>query len=409
MTGFSRGFKQRLLRACLLCAAMQLFCLGFGSIAHAQLTILHSFGTITPVDGAFPFLGLTQAPNGDIYVPAGLVGGTRNQSDECVFQYTTTGAKSVVYIVGYRNILGAALFPYMGGLVGVTAPPNPKYGFGQLFHLEYNNKTGIWRKTVWHYFGLQTPKHDGQLPEAPVILGSDGYLYGTTFVGGNANGGTIYKFNPVNLDYKVLHRFDPNTEGVVPEAALLLAQDGNYYGTTTLGKNSAKGGTIFRMTPAGVVSTIYTFTDGSVLQAPLIQTADGNFYGTTVRGASGPTQSGTVFKMSPAGVITILHAFGQGSDGSQPSGTVVQGPNGNLYGATSFGGTGRKEIGGDGIIFEITTDGSSYTVLHNFDDGTIPNDGIWPTGLILGLDNNLYGTTFEGGSVGEGTLFKYSP
>jgi uncharacterized repeat protein (TIGR03803 family) len=88
------------------------------------------------------------------------------------------------------------------------------------------------------------------------------------------------------------------------------------------------------------------------------------------------------------------------------------GPNGNLYGETFFGGTG-----GDGIIYEITPDGSTYTILHNFNDGTIPNDGSAPSGgLTLGADNNLYGTTGQGGaygvgpgSFGYGTLFKLSP
>jgi uncharacterized repeat protein (TIGR03803 family) len=108
--------------------------------------------------------------------------------------------------------------------------------------------------------------------------------------------------------------------------------------------------------------------------------------------------------MTPNYVVTVLHSFGQGSDGKDPRG-IVEGPNGNLYGATFLGGTG-----GQGTIFEVSTDGSSYTVLHNFADGTVPNDGEQPEGtLIVGADNNLYGTTLGGGSAGKGTVFKISP
>jgi uncharacterized repeat protein (TIGR03803 family) len=138
------------------------------------------------------------------------------------------------------------------------------------------------------------------------------------------------------------------------------------------------------------------------VEAPLIQARDGNFYGMSGEGIAGLSSTPSVFRMTPNGVVTILHTFGQGSDGAFPMGTVFQGPNGHLYGTTFLGGTAGK-----GIIFEISTNGKSYAILHNFGDGTVPNDGLNPTGTLIGHDHNLFGTTEEGGSAGLGTVFKF--
>jgi uncharacterized repeat protein (TIGR03803 family) len=112
-----------------------------------------------------------------------------------------------------------------------------------------------------------------------------------------------------------------------------------------------------------------------------------------------------VFKLTPNASLTILHTFGQGTDGLAPLGAVAKGPNGNLYGLCQAGGTA-----GQGTIYEISTDGSSYVVLHNFGDGSIQNDGQGPVGrLLLGVDNDFYGVTFQGGTANRGTIFKVSP
>jgi uncharacterized repeat protein (TIGR03803 family) len=171
---------------------------------------------------------------------------------------------------------------------------------------------------------------------------------------------------------------------------LLLATDGNFYGGTYEGQ-------IFKMTPDGTVSAFYTFSStADSLNGPLIKGSDGNFYGTA---------GGVVFQLTPDATLTILHTFGQGTDGKGSIGAVAQGPNGNLYGLCNLGGTA-----GDGTIYEVSTDGSSYTVLHNFGDGSVPNDGQNPEGsLLLGADNNFYGVTDFGGSAGKGTIFKVSP
>jgi uncharacterized repeat protein (TIGR03803 family) len=151
------------------------------------------------------------------------------------------------------------------------------------------------------------------------------------------------------------------------------------------------------MTPHGAVSTFYTFSSTATsLTGPLIEGTDGNFYGTA---------GSIVFQLTPDATLTVLHTFGQGTDGKGTAGAVVQGPNGNLYGLCTVGGTA-----GDGTIYEISTDGSSYSVLHNFGDGSIQNDGQNPSGrLLLGADNNFYDVTEFGGSAGKGTIFKVSP
>lgn len=120
--------------------------------------------------------------------------------------------------------------------------------------------------------------------------------------------------------------------------------------------------------------------------------------------------------MTPEHVVTVLHSFGNGKDGYGPFGGLVQGPDAALYGTTASGGTTRTNaVRGDanpdgyGIVFRITTDGT-YKVLHNFGDGSVPNDGEIPYGsLTVGSDGNLYGTTTQGGTAGRGTVFKISP
>lgn len=149
-----------------------------------------------------------------------------------------------------------------------------------------------------------------------------------------------------------------------PEVALLEGSDGNFYGSTAqfAFKFTAS---IFMMTPAGQV-TIIGQVPGYNVGGPLIQATNGNYCGSL--NSSAGSDNGLIFQMTPAHVITTIHTF-QGTDGHSPNG-LVQGPNGNLYGTTPAGGTAGK-----GVVFELSSDGSSFTVLHNFGDGSITNDG----------------------------------
>jgi uncharacterized repeat protein (TIGR03803 family) len=183
--------------------------------------------------------------------------------------------------------------------------------------------------------------------------------------------------------------------------SLVQGKDGNLYGTTTYGgPGGADGyGTVFIMTPAGVLTTIYSFgntPDGANPEAGLILGTDGNFYGTTSEG--GANGLGTVFKITPAGKLTILHSF-NGEDGEIPVAGLVEGTDGTFYGTTESGGPDSSPYG---TIFKITPKGK-LTTLHDF-DGT---DGWQPeAALVEGTDRKFFGTTATGGTSGFGTVFK---
>ena len=140
------------------------------------------------------------------------------------------------------------------------------------------------------------------------------------------NQGAIFKITTAGA-VTVLYSFTGSPDGDVPTAGLVLATDGNFYGMTDEGGADGQG-TIFKMTPAGVVTVLHSFaggaSDGARPQdSRLIQAADGNFYGTTIIG--GPSDRGTVFQMTPAGAVTILYSFTGGpADGAYPRGTVIQ-------------------------------------------------------------------------------------
>ncbi len=188
--------------------------------------------------------------------------------------------------------------------------------------------------------------------------------------------------------FTTLYNFD-KADGY-PYAGLVLGTDGNFYGTTS-------GNTIFRITPQGELTVLYTFClqpgcpDGEAPLAGLVRGKDGNFYGTTTEG--GTDNGGTVFKITPAGQLTTLYEFGYFAFAS---GTLIHATDGNLYGTTSRG--------GDGTIFQITPDGS-LTTLYEFNG----SDGAYPAGGLLQDTNGIfYGTTSEGGKFNAGTVFSLS-
>jgi uncharacterized repeat protein (TIGR03803 family) len=187
---------------------------------------------------------------------------------------------------------------------------------------------------------------------------------------------------------------------------LLQGSDGNFYGVTPSGGVSGNG-TVYKLTAAGIFTTIYSFcttvncTDGYVPDA-LIEGADGNFYGLTESGVV--ANSGTLFKITPTGTLTTLYTF-NASSGTVPT-SLVLGSDGNFYGTTSTNGAGTGTLcsSGCGTIFRFNPSSKTLTVLHSF-DGT---DGAGGGALLQGSDGNFYGVSGGGGSSNYGTLFKIS-
>src|ERR1039458_3986157 len=204
-------------------------------------------------------------------------------------------------------------------------------------------------------------------------------------------------------------------DGGSPFGGLVQGSDGNFYGTAS-NWNLAGYGTVYKLTASGTFTVLHTFTDESDGAAPyagLIQTTDGNFYGVTITGAPPHSNGGTVYKVTASGTLTPLHAFaGHPNDGCEPYGPLVQATDGNFYGTTNYGGTSNNcGIFGCGTVFKITT-GGTVTILYSFCTQSGCLDGSSPqAGLVQGSDGNLYGATFYGGPNyggpnGYGTVFK---
>ncbi len=243
---------------------------------------------------------------------------------------------------------------------------------------------------------------DGATPvDTPLVQGTDGSLYGTTLGGGTHDAGTVFRMTAAGA-VTTLYSFcslPKCQDGAMPCGGLVLASDGNFYGTTSQGGADGISGTVFRITPTGKLTTLHSFdgTDGSGPQAPLIQAADGELYGITENGGY-EFNAGTFFKVTMRGTLTTLYNFSAGF----LSGTLVQATDGNFYGTSESAGAN-----GYGMIFKLTPSGG-FSILHSFDstDGSAP-----ACGLLQASDGNLYGTTYQGGSNlscenGCGTVFK---
>jgi len=265
---------------------------------------------------------------------------------------------------------------------------------------------------------------NGSLPEGALIQGTDGNFYGTTFRGGANSFGTVFKITPAGSQTTLYSFCPQSgcPDGSGPIGQLVQGTDGNFYGTTnTGGANTYPSlcpsgcGTVFKLTPAGTLTTLHSFcsntdcTDGAVPYAGLVQATDGNLYGTTYYGGS-TTLYGSVFKITPAGTLTTLHSFcttiqgGQCVDGQSPRAGLTQDAQGSLYGTTFYGG-----VYGLGAVFSITQGGSLTTVYSFCALSNGCADGFNPQAVLtLGTDGNFYSTTYVGGA-NEGTIFKLTP
>jgi uncharacterized repeat protein (TIGR03803 family) len=331
-------------------------------------------------------------------------------SDGAAFNVTPAGGTlPVQYNFDYSSTAPGGSLPYSGLILGTdgnfygTTEAGGTSDQGTLFKL-----TSTGTETTLYSFGTcKYPCAEGLYPETPPVRASDGNFYGTT---GNTNDGlndgVVYKLTSAGK-FSTIYVFPfGTTTGYNPQAPLIQGADGNLYGTTTSGGITFSGtcwgstsscGTAFKITTGGKLTTIYKFdqTHGAGPLSPVIQGTDGNFYGTT--SAGGTSGLGVVFRLTPAGVITVLHNF-IGSDGETPLAGLIQANDGNFYGVASGGGSL-----GYGTIFKVTsTSDHTFSVVYDFDQthGSAPK-----VALFQNTNGILYGDTFQGGTDGAGVLY----
>ena len=382
--------------------------------AHAQTyTVLYNFGTVKcdPLDPTVSGI-IAQGRDGNLYSSTGAGG---CDLAGAAFKITPKGKLTVLHSFGSQS--GDQGVPVGGVTLGTD---------GDFWGTSEGGDFGgiIWKMTgsgkLTNFSGLGgTNNSNGIEPTAPPVQGMDGNFYGSASQGGNikictysyGGCGVIYRISPSGKGFKVIHTFD-QFNGANPDSPVTLGTDGNFYGTTVLGGSIGKtfinDGVVFRVTPSGKYTVLHVFcsltacADGENPYDGLVQASDGNFYGTTYFGGKGLLPYGVVFKITPGGKLTVLYNFcslAACADGSNPYGGLVQGTDGNFYGATVYGGTHTY-----GTLYQITPQGK-HTVLYNFDSTT----GAYPeTTLALNTNGILYGDTYEGGSGVNGVFFSLS-
>ncbi|HEY7095923.1 MAG TPA: choice-of-anchor tandem repeat GloVer-containing protein [Terriglobales bacterium] len=261
---------------------------------------------------------------------------------------------------------------------------------------------------VLHEFNGQT---DGALPEGALLRDAGGNLFGTTFAGSPIGEGTVFKIDSAGKE-TVVFSFDAFVSGSNPASALIQDQSGNLIGTADSGPGGA--GIVFRVSQQGAETLLHSFQGGTGRNArvpsggPIMDKA-GNILGTTVFGGNGPCQfgCGSIYRLDTAGTLRVLHNFNGGSEGSLPFGPLVRDAAGNLFGVAKAGGDLAcpefPQIG-CGTVFKLSK--GVLTVLHTFHGGT---DGATPQpGLLLDAAGNLMGAAAAGGNGGNGLVFKIS-
>jgi len=317
-----------------------------------------------------------------------------------------------------------------GGINAETSPCGPTAGCGTVFKITPNGTL-----TTLYSFCAFSLCPDGAAPNGALVQTASGDFYGTTSGGGSSSScapffyygyyvpgcGTVFKVTPLGL-LTTIYNFCSEiacADGAQPIGGLVQGSDGVFYGTTASGGANNTGGTIFKITPDGDLTTLYSFcslsgcADGQYPSGALVQAANSALYGTTLNGGSSPycgsvlpylSGCGTVFKVTPSGAFTTVYSFcAQSScaDGASPNAGLVQATNSRFYGTTARGGI-SESCSDCGTVFRVTSSGA-LTTLYSFtgkDDGGFPNSS-----LIQASDGNLYGTT----QFLLPTIFKITP
>jgi uncharacterized repeat protein (TIGR03803 family) len=341
------------------------------------LTTLHSF---SGADGVFRQPRLTLGPDGNLY---GTLrdGGALNAGE--IFKITTTGVFTA--LVSFNGPPNGA-FPFGELTTGAdrqlygTTSSGGTVNLGTVFKMTTNGVL----TTLFSF----TNEANGQ-PQAGLLLAADGNFYG-------CSQGSVYKMTPAGVVTTLVSLSPP--DGLSPRTGLTLGPDAKLYGTASEG-GANNAGTIFSLTTSGVLTTLASFnvTNGQAPAAALTLGKDGNFYGTASLG--GPNLAGTVFRFSTNGALTALASF-SAVTGSHPQGQLAAASDGSFFGTTPDQGPG-----GFGTVFRVTTNGTlTRLVSFNIGNGATPEDG-----LVLAMDGNFYGTTAVGGINDLGTVFRVSP
>jgi uncharacterized repeat protein (TIGR03803 family) len=363
---------------------------GIPVVCATTIRTLYSFNKADGI--GLPNGSLVQGPDGSLY-------GTTTGA---VFRITTTGEETTLYSFTSNSLGGTnagLILASDGNFYGTT---NGSGGGGNVSGSVYRISPSGTESEVYIWVRVDA----GDLPiDGGVIQASNGLLYGTAY------GSSVFSLSTAGGGESEFAITGVGSDLV--QSSLLQARDGNLYGATV-------DGSVFKVVlpnsgpvMEATIGSIGTQDFGSVFS--LIEGNDRNLYGTTSYGG-GPSATcskgcGTVFKITPSGVATSLHSFGASSvDGQRPSGALVLATDGNFYGTTLGGGSPNpncKAANGCGTLYKITPDGTE-TVLYSF--GTAPSDGTGPSGALLqASDGSLYGTTTSGGSTGSGTVFKLEP
>jgi uncharacterized repeat protein (TIGR03803 family) len=447
--------RMRLATASAALALTVVLVLAVSMTQSAQAQTFTSLASFNGTNGSYPLAQLVQATDGNLY-------GTTDQAADSsgygsVFEVTTSGTLTLLYTFcpdgpppnefcqdGDDPVAGLVQATN-GDLYGTTEFGGPKGAHGNTFGTVYEITTPS--DTFKTLYGFPIANGCGPEPTAGLMQASNGDLYGTTVCGGAFGSGSVFKITKLTeaSTPTTLYSFcgapscgmdqPTDADGFGPVAGLIQASNGDLYGTTTGGGanrgNQVNGGTVFKITPGGVLTTLYSFcaqtncTDGLNPIGPLVQASNGNFYGMTVYG--GATTNcivgcGTIFQITPAGVLTTLYNFcsqancADGVPGGYPT-ALIQGTDGNLYGVTADGGNDNNGASncplsyGCGTIFQITT-GGTLTTLYSLCSQSGCVDGFSPQGgLVQDTDGTFYGTTSIGGATGfgnSGTVFSLS-
>ncbi|MGA3089640.1 MAG: choice-of-anchor tandem repeat GloVer-containing protein [Terriglobales bacterium] len=382
------------------------------SAAGQTFTEVYPFNSAPNLtDGAWPEAAVTIDSSGNLYGTT-FYGGTGTGCDiyfgagcGTVFKIDPSGAETVLHSFAGQpdgsNPTGSLTLVAAGNLYGAT-PYGGVFGQGTVFKLDASGK-----EDILHSFAGGA---DGARPNAGLVLDASGNLYGTTQYGGdgcNAGGegcGTVFRISAAG-ENTVLYRFLDGLDGSSPLGGVALDSSGNLYGTTWLG-GTYNFGTVFEISNAGYQTVLYSFaggSDGANPIAGLIIAPSGNLYGTTPAG--GAYGNGTVFEVDVAGNEDVVYNFTGGPDGAAPYDSLISDDAGNLYGTTAAGG-----VAGAGTVFELS--GGSLAVLYAFPlgaGGTYPGGAIPMGSLVSDAAGNLYGTALQSGTYGWGDVFEIQP